>query len=639
MKRLQLSLIILILLSLCTLSYGHGNGLTDTYTHLRKGCSTAFYIDDDCDGYGVGLRPDGNYGGYGPDADDTDPTVNTSATVISKYGGSEAVAIPYFITTIKGYSPLRYVVLDPVGGGTGIASDNFATAVANPFLTKPTFLPGDCVVLRAGTYLSATYGNYFFSTSGTEANRITYVPYPGEMAEMDPISISFQGNYITIDGFGGGIRQRHIATSSSSFYNGVNGTNVTAKEFEMSDGSGAYRWAGTGQSHILIENSIIANSTNHPVYFTSNPHTATYITHDITIRGCLFYHIMPNFDSGGYGGFQFNGGVENLLMENNIFHSGYSSNITLINGAKNVTIRNNVGFNIGKFLTLYYYQTTYWGFPLPSQDIVIENNSIWHGNKNISGTGSEWPIIAYDMSGNWVGETWRANHSYAAPGLYDPFIKRVSGDVTCVYVNHAAGVSGVDEPTWPTITAGTVVDGTVTWYAWCAPSITNVVIRNNILQEAGTSSADNIFLWHNIRGFSYEANIEYPTIEYNVIYRNGSPSTGAQTWADYNGSTGTYTHYNFAQFQALDPTKFHDNIYANPLYTYTNVADYANPGPFNLDFTAGSPAINAGSWTGLPAMDIRGAYRYEPDIGAYTYGGSAPYIPFQGIKSQGASFR
>jgi hypothetical protein len=37
-------------------------------THLGKGCTTAFVIDDDCDGYGVGP------GLLGPDVDDGDAT-------------------------------------------------------------------------------------------------------------------------------------------------------------------------------------------------------------------------------------------------------------------------------------------------------------------------------------------------------------------------------------------------------------------------------------------------------------------------------------------------------------------------------------------------------------------------------------
>jgi len=638
MRKLQASLIILILLGLCTLSYGHGNGLADTYTHLGKGCTTAYYIDDDCDGYGVGAVYT-----HGPDADDTDATVNTSATVISKYGGTEAAAIPYFITTVKGYAPLNYVVLDPVNGTSGgVRSPNFATAVANPFMPRPTFQAGDCIVLRGGTYTAALVGSgYFFNlTTGTAANPIIVVPYPGEMAILNPTSQSFDGNYFTVDGFGGGIRHRNLANSNSQYFHGVTRNNFTFKEFEFSDGHPSYPGHFISSSHVLIEKCILANSSSHIMYFTANPSTLVYQGHDITIRGCIFYHNIPAYgDFSNYGPISFNGGYDGVLVENNIFHGNYGSSCYFTQGAKNITIRNNVGFNIGKFFQLYYYQTWYTMLPLPFDNILIENNSFWHGNKRIDGGALQWPIIAYDMAGEWVGTTWQANHTYPAPATYTDFVKRLSGDVTCVYINWSAGISGASEPSWSVVTGGTVVDGTVTWHAWCAPSVSNVVIRNNILQEVGTSSADNIFLWHNVRGFSYEANIEYPTIEYNVLYRDGSPSTGAQTWADYNGFTAIYTYYNFAQFQALDPTKFHDNIYGNPLFIYTNVADYANPGPFNLEVPSGSPAINTGSWTGLPATDIRGNYRYEPDIGAYTFGGSAPYIPFQGIESRGASFR
>ena len=44
-------------------------------------CTTAFSIDHDCDGYGVGR----DYV-IGPDADDNDPAVNTLDTVLATYG-------------------------------------------------------------------------------------------------------------------------------------------------------------------------------------------------------------------------------------------------------------------------------------------------------------------------------------------------------------------------------------------------------------------------------------------------------------------------------------------------------------------------------------------------------------------------
>ena len=49
-----------------------------SYVPIGKGCTNAYYIDKDCDGYGVASP-------LGVDADDNDPEVNTPETVIAKY--------------------------------------------------------------------------------------------------------------------------------------------------------------------------------------------------------------------------------------------------------------------------------------------------------------------------------------------------------------------------------------------------------------------------------------------------------------------------------------------------------------------------------------------------------------------------
>ena len=65
------------------------------------GCTTATVIDWDCDGYGPGSP-------LGPDADDQDPSVNTSATALAKYGGTEA------LLEHLGYHPQRTSISPPM---------------------------------------------------------------------------------------------------------------------------------------------------------------------------------------------------------------------------------------------------------------------------------------------------------------------------------------------------------------------------------------------------------------------------------------------------------------------------------------------------------------------------------------------
>ena len=78
----------MLLLILCT--------ARSTWAAISKGegCTTAFVIDRDCDGYGVGSP-------LGPDADDTDPRVNTAASALAKYGTLDQLLAPL------GYHPTR----------------------------------------------------------------------------------------------------------------------------------------------------------------------------------------------------------------------------------------------------------------------------------------------------------------------------------------------------------------------------------------------------------------------------------------------------------------------------------------------------------------------------------------------------
>ena len=66
-------------------------------------CNTAFSIDNDCDGYGVGH----DYV-IGPDADDHDPAVNTLDTVLATYGD-----VATFLAKNKGLKPAAPGICHP----------------------------------------------------------------------------------------------------------------------------------------------------------------------------------------------------------------------------------------------------------------------------------------------------------------------------------------------------------------------------------------------------------------------------------------------------------------------------------------------------------------------------------------------
>jgi len=80
MKKYLFLLLLLILFP--NLAFGTvNNGLADTYVEVGTGCTNSRYIDNDCDGYGPG-----NGFTTGADADDDDKDVNTTASVVTKYG-------------------------------------------------------------------------------------------------------------------------------------------------------------------------------------------------------------------------------------------------------------------------------------------------------------------------------------------------------------------------------------------------------------------------------------------------------------------------------------------------------------------------------------------------------------------------
>src|SRR4029077_13563542 len=102
-----------------------------------EGCTTAFVIDRDCDG-GVGSP-------LGPDADDTDPSVNTAASALAKYGTIDQVLAHL------GYHPTRKLFI----ATNGDDRRGKPTEETKPYATfakvGAMLRAGDAVIWRAGT--------------------------------------------------------------------------------------------------------------------------------------------------------------------------------------------------------------------------------------------------------------------------------------------------------------------------------------------------------------------------------------------------------------------------------------------------------------------------------------------------------
>jgi len=227
---------ILVILSIiflaCTPCFGHGNGLADTYVHVGKGCTTAYYIDDDCDGYGIGEQ-------YvrGPDADETDVGINTTASILTRYStnpdpiGTFIKVRMQALTGKPNGGILKFAVIDYVNGNdtTGARSTSLTTAITTPYKTwgnrspngtVPGNGPGDCYVIRGGTSTNNFVFAYNAHKSGTAANPIYIIPYPGEKVNYTkPVALlathrsyAYRTMYLYFDGMGGGF----VANAMSS---------------------------------------------------------------------------------------------------------------------------------------------------------------------------------------------------------------------------------------------------------------------------------------------------------------------------------------------------------------------------------------------------------------------------------------
>ena len=135
--RLNRSYALVLLLAAPALSGGSAPAQSAPVV-IGPGCTTATMIDWDCDGYGPGSP-------LGPDADDTDPTVHSSAQMLAKWG-----SLTTFLSIVKGYHPQHIWYLSPSGNDFSCAADNVA-APCQTFATAYFMSsPGDAIVARGG---------------------------------------------------------------------------------------------------------------------------------------------------------------------------------------------------------------------------------------------------------------------------------------------------------------------------------------------------------------------------------------------------------------------------------------------------------------------------------------------------------
>jgi hypothetical protein len=342
--------LILALVLICSPAFATlNNPLSDTYPELGEGCTNARYIDKDCDGYGVGYE-------YvtGPDADDTDATVNDTDSVVDKYGDVET-----FVDSK--YTCDRYAFVQSGGTRTGDPSSSWSTAIADPYSKYTDFNtlidPGDCIIFRSGTWTGTDrIYHYGAAVSGTVAKPIVIMAYPGELPIFTTSSNFFvlanqtetvYSHDFIFDGF-----LIYNTTASQIQANNAHGLTFRNNEWNTT-GSAAYSFGSledwTFEYNVFDKQGLTAS--DHAIYVGNRccGPTATDCTwqtsDNFILRGNVFHeghlpctgnHTIAQRD------FQFNGYVTNLLIEDNIFDGtrGYS-HVQLLNGTIGI-IQNNV---------------------------------------------------------------------------------------------------------------------------------------------------------------------------------------------------------------------------------------------------------------------------------------------------------
>lgn len=556
------------------------------------GCTTAFHIDHDCDGYGVG--PTSTYDPnpvLGPDADDNDVTVQTAAQAIAKYAGGTAASggLSVFLSTVKGYTPAHYYWVATTGNNsTGVVDDP-----THPFATiagvraAHALTSDDMVIAHGGTYTD-NWSLSYPATSGTSGHPVIFMAYPGEKPIWDlvgdfSLDPDHGNNYLTFDGinftnsatglgrtwFGGsdlGSGSTNVIITNSDTWNRANG--VFAME-------GLTNWS--------ITNNVFHDEPNgtHCIYLGSRQ----YPNSNLLVQGNLGYRCP-------WDGIHHNGRVTNLNITGNVWFQGTSSGVDFQNGPSSSFITNNLivgyqgaGIKFGNYLDQGCTSPTTFnapGCPAPIQNNVIENNTII----SLSYLGSGVPM------GSGYESIWYYTEVPDGYQQYGPIQNNVARN-NLMISNLGA---------WGAI----VLDTSQSWNGCQAPG-----------GGAGQGCSPGNNPATLLSGNTFDHNLM--TVTGGNYYLEVTNQMAPCTYP--GGCTPNTALFTTNYLSGALPASFTNNIYgSSPLFVnFTDDATYAqNPGSWSLKLQPGSPAVGAGIATGAPVTDIQGTTRpIRPSIGAY----------------------
>jgi hypothetical protein len=137
-------------------------------------------------------------------------------------------------------------------------------------------------------------------------------------------------------------------------------------------------------------------------------------------------------------------------------------------------------------------------------------------------------------------------------------------------------------------------------------NLSNNIFRNNILVTSLGSDAAAI----DFRDANRPDELQTSTFQNNIVW--------SAAWTKIVAANGS-KKYDCAQLVAATSDSS-TCLNSDPLFTDVSANYYNQPQKFDFMLRTGSPAIAAGSPTGAPKTDLRGATRPNPpSIGAYEY--------------------
>ena len=541
---------------------------------IGPGCTTAFFIDKDCSGYGVGLKSSGDYPlsqgqhvgtpgwyttGDKPDADDEDPTVNTTAQWQAKWG-TDNVEMVRFLKTRKTFSNTsRIFYLSQTGSDSSARINDprrpFRTMA--PILTELQDLKGGAVIIRGGTWTDLdfnpcpySHGNPCFNLSGSEGHPVYVMAYPGERVQTNKgiSSVTYRPFphvcCVTIDGL-------IFRADRYGLGDAFSGADTTSWTFINCEFAGWHQIIfGDHTVDALVKNNVFHDMMFHAVYFgfssglSQGPGDFNFVLDEqrrrdgesrgASYRGRIIGNVMYNNGASGYEPIHINTYIDYPVVESNIVSFSGGSAFALQTGVYHALIRNNLFFDNGRDCgTLYLYDHGDPTIPATLRWNTIENNICYVGNP--------------------------------ADAIRD--------------TNPAGGI--VQEVN--TLTPGHYIKDTV--------------IRNNIIvtynQAPGRVKP----------AFEFERN-SYPktdTIRDNIIWSSApeagpsEPVMSISTDAVPGGVDAG--KYDFSAFQAFS-ANFVGNQYANPEFKNASPALVMTPGAFSFDVPSTSPAVRQASGSG-----------------------------------------